>query len=332
MAEYYPKVGVCYEHSESSKIYMIYTFACNAACDHCLVESNPRRRAKIGLDKAKDIVRLGAEYGKSFLDMSGGEAMLFPEEIKEIFRTARDLGYFIVLNTNAYWARTPETTRRILGELQEAGLRGIFPSASAYHSKYVPLERVRNIREACQTMDVTYELNYFYSADKSVDEQLMKDLDLADEVFFYEGLQTTANNKDTLGRLKEAYLRRTPEELDDALSVHLGVNPHGHVVSSCNMNYNNDKFRGTPFFVGDFTQTPFEDILKAERSSQVLQFVYANPHPAMHHLLAKDSEVGDYHRDQFADRRYYTVVDYYLDLFKDPKIMRRLEEVLPVPV
>jgi len=331
MTEYYPKVGVCYAHPERSKIYMIYTFTCNAACEHCIVESSPKRKQRLGVETATEILRLGAQYGKSFLDLSGGEAMLYPEEIKQVASTARDLGYYVTLNSNAFWARTPETARRIVGELKDAGIKALFPSASAYHARYVPLERVRNVREACRDVGVEYELNFFYSARPEADQQIITELQLQDEVFFFDGLQTTSNSRSEMEALQQVYTRRKPDDIDDCLSVHLGVNPHGHVVTTCNMNYTNAKFRGTPFFLGNFYDSGFEEILQAERASAVLQFIYSNPHPAMHNLLAGDPEVGAYHHETFAGRTYFSVVDYYLDLFKDPRIMPRLLELLPEP-
>ncbi|MER7076735.1 4Fe-4S single cluster domain-containing protein [Saccharopolyspora kobensis] len=332
MAQYYPKTGVCYDHAERSKIYMIYTFSCNAACDHCLVESSPKRRAKLDPATAKEILRLGAEHGKSFLDLSGGEAMLHPKEVMEVASAARDLGYYVCLNTNAYWARTPDRARGVVADLKAAGVQAIFPSASAYHLKYVPLERVMNARAACQELDVAYELNYFYSAETETDARIQREMDLENEVFFFDGLQTTGNSEETMGELKKLYTMRVPDDIDDCFSVHLGVNPHGHVVSTCNMNYTNAKFRDTPFFLGNFYEQPFEDILRAERESAVLQFLYDNPHPALHTMLREDDEVGEYYRQTFSERRYYSVIDYYIDVFRDERTMSRIDQLLPKPL
>lgn len=329
MAEYYPKTGVCYEHAESKKLYMVYTFGCNAACDHCLVQSNPRRRERLGPEKAIELLRLGAAYGKNFLDLSGGEAMLFPEEILEVVTAARDLGYYVVLNTNAYWARTPERAREMLGKLKEAGVRAVFPSASAYHIKYVPLERVKNLRAACRELDVEYELNWVFSDQPETDEFIKSEMGLDAETLYFDSLVMSGNNLDTIQRLEKLSTKRTPDELDDCLSVHLSLNPHGHVVGTCHMTNDNLEFMGTPFFLGNFYEQPFEELLQAERDSAVLQFIYHNPHPAMHRLLGGDPEFGDYYRETFTTRSYLSIVDYYVDLFRDPKTMAWLEENLP---
>jgi MoaA/NifB/PqqE/SkfB family radical SAM enzyme len=329
MAGYYPKTGVCYEHRERSKIYMIYTFTCNASCDHCLVESNPRKKEKLELDVAKEILRLGARYGKSFLDLSGGEIMLFPEEVHEIARTARDLGYYICMNTNSYWAHTPERAYRAVKDLKEAGVNAIFPSASAYHMKYVPLERVKNARQACRELGVAYELNWMYSHQPEVDEKIQADMGLDRETLFFDGLTTRGNDLVTIDSLKKTFKTRTPDELDDCLSVHMGVNPHGHVVTTCNMTYLNEKFQNTPFFLGNCREQPFEEILQAEQRSSVLQYIYDNPHPSLHRLLSEDEEIGDHYRATVSRRGYYGIIDYYLDLFYDEQIMAWLDRTLP---
>lgn len=329
MPEYYPKTGVCYDHREYNKVYMIYTFGCNAKCDHCLVESGPRKRGKLTPETAGELLRIGAEHGKSFLDLSGGEMMLYPEEVMEVASIARGLGYYVCLNTNAYWARTPEKARRMLSRLQEAGVAAIFPSASAYHLKYVPLERVKNLRSACFELGVTYELNWVYSDQPDTDEWIKKEMGLENETIYFDSLSTTGNNPETMERLKQVYTRRTPDELDDCLSVHLGVNPLGHVVSSCQMTATNDKFMGTPFFLGNFYEQPFEEIISAEERSPVIQFLYRNPHPALHRLLSKADGIADYYLANFPARTYYGVTDFYLDVFRDEHIMPRLAELLP---
>lgn len=329
MADYYPKTGVCYEHAEASKIYMIYTFGCNAACDHCLVRSNPRRRQRLGPSTAIELLRAGAAYGKNFLDLSGGEAMLFPDEILEVATAARDLGYYICLNTNAYWARTPERARAMLADLKEAGVQAVFPSASAYHMQYVPLERVKNLRAACRDLDVSYELNWVFSDQPQTDEYIKSEMGLDAETLYFDALVTNGNNTETIQRLEQLYTKHTPDDLDDCLSVHLGVNPNGHVVGTCHMTDDNLRFLGTPFFLGNFYEQPFEELLRAERDSAVLQFIYHNPHPAMHRLLGEDPEFGAYYRERFTARTYLSIVDFYLDLFRDPKTMAWLAEKLP---
>lgn len=335
MAGYYPKTGVCYEHAERSKIYMIYNFSCNATCDHCLIQSNPRRRQKLNPEIATEILRQGAAYGKSFLDLSGGEMMLHPKEVMEVASAARDLGYYVCLNTNAFWARTPATARSILADLKAAGLRAVFPSASAYHLKYVPLERIKFLREACRELDVECEINWVFSNEPETDEWIQKELGL-EETYYFDGLTLVGNNLDIIEELKQVYTMRTPDEIDDCLSVHLGVNPRGHVVATCNMTNKNEKFMGTPFFLGNFYEQPFEELLRAERESPVLQFIYSNPHPALHRLLRDDDEIGEYHRDTFTTRKYFSIIDYYIDLFRDDKVMnwieRRLPEHLGAPV
>jgi organic radical activating enzyme len=329
VAGYYPKTGVCYDNAERSKIYMIYTFGCNAACDHCLVESGPKKRGKLTPEIAGDLLAIGAEHGKSFLDLSGGEMMLYPAEVMQVASTARDLGYYVCLNTNAYWARTPEKARKMLSKLRDAGVQAIFPSASAYHLKYVPLERVKNLRGACFDLGVTYELNWVYSDQPETDEWIKKEMGLEDEIIYFDSLTTTGNNPETMERLKQVYTRRTPDELDDCLSVHLGVNPHGHVISSCQMTATNDKFMNTPFFLGNFYDQPFEEIIQAEEQSPVVQFIYRNPHPALHKLLSGTDEIADYYLANFPQRTYYGVTEYYLDVFRDERIMAGLERWLP---
>ncbi|MEO1337829.1 MAG: hypothetical protein AAFV29_19455, partial [Myxococcota bacterium] len=158
-----------------------------------------------------------------------------------------------------------------------------------------------------------------------------KEMDLDQETIFFDGLTTSGNDLATIDRLKELYTMRTPDDIDDCLSVHMGVNPHGQVVTTCNMTNKNEKFQDTPFFLGNFLQQPFESILKAEKESKVLQYIYSNPHPALHTLLSSDAEVGQHYQNGVAQRRYFGIIDYYIDLFRDERILSRLQQVLPEP-
>ncbi|GAA3275770.1 radical SAM protein [Dactylosporangium vinaceum] len=328
MQELYPQTGVCFDHGNQAKLYMVYTLGCNAACDHCLVESSPRRREKLDLDVAKELLRVGAQFGKNFLDLGGGEIMLFPDEVYELARTAADLGYYVSINTNGFWGRTPERARAVVEELQQAGVGAIFPSASAYHLAYVSIDRLKHIRQACRDLGMVYELNWVRSHRPETDAFIQTEMELDSETIFPNSLTTAGNDAGTIEALKLVYGSSVPDDIADCGSLQLGVNPHGHVIGTCSMTNRNEKFAGTPLFIGNFHDTPFDELLRAERDSAVLQFIYRNPHPALHKRLLEDPSLGRYYQDTFGARRYYSVVDYYIDVFRDERVMAGLDEAL----
>jgi hypothetical protein len=60
----------------------------------------------------------------------------------------------VILNTNAFWARTPEAARRHLEELKPQGLTRIILSTDGYHQAFIPLSRVVHAAAAARELDV----------------------------------------------------------------------------------------------------------------------------------------------------------------------------------
>jgi pyruvate-formate lyase-activating enzyme len=323
MVGYYPKVGVCYAHRERDKIFMIYTFRCNAECSHCYTESSPHARGKLSPSAASSIVEQGASFGKCFLVLSGGEPMLYADEVYALSRRARELGYFVAVGTNAFWAKDRDRALRCLEQLAEAGVKALFPSSSGFHTAFVPAERVALVQELAPEHGLVCEINYYVSGDEREDQRIRDVLHLDQTVYYTDGLITQGRDVSAFAHL---YRTRHPSELDDCGSIHLGVNPLMRAVASCNIARDNDHFAGTPLDLGHFDEHTFERVLVAERDSPILQFLYHHPYPALHRLLREHPRVGERYREVYEPRRYYGVVDFYLDVFRDAMLAPHLEE------
>jgi hypothetical protein len=324
MGEYYPKVGACYDEvRETEKIFLIYTYKCNASCSHCLTESNPQRAEKIPVETAKALVSEGRRWGKRWLMISGGEPFLYFEEIVDLVSHARDQGFYVCAGTNAFWAKDEESTREKVGRLKEAGLRALFPSATSYHSPYVPTDRVRLLDKICQEFGLLCEINFYPSPDNDQDRRIQKMLGLDQRVWYTDGLILTGNDVTSLLPL---FPRRKPAELDDCGSVHMAITPHGDVICNCNVTYRSTEFYGTPFYLGNFHQTPFGELIQAQYTSPVLRLLTEQHHERVHQILSEDPRVRDRYLAVHAGKGYYSITEYYLDVFRDAEYLAVIEE------
>jgi MoaA/NifB/PqqE/SkfB family radical SAM enzyme len=323
VVEYYNKQGVCYEGvRQSQKIFLIYTYKCNAACEHCLTESNPGRAEKLTVPMVKGLLKVGRSFDKRWLMISGGEPLLYFREIEEICNYAAGLGYYCCIGTNGFWAKSRATTLDRLTRLKEAGVQAVFPSATTYHSKYVPTERVALIAAVTAELGLVCEINFYPSSKPTADQRISKQLKLETQGWYTDGLILTGNNVD---HLKPYFRANSPGELDDCGSVHLSISAHGDAICNCNVTYRCDEFRASPFYLGNIYADEATEIFERERSNNILQFMMSDNKNLIHDVLMTDPEVVDGYQQNEACKRYYSATEYYLDVFAKPIYVAAIE-------
>jgi MoaA/NifB/PqqE/SkfB family radical SAM enzyme len=75
------------------QIIIQYTDMCNALCPQCGMRATESfRRSTLDLDTAKRIIDRAASNGVSALSLTGGEPLLFLEQVAELIRHARNAG------------------------------------------------------------------------------------------------------------------------------------------------------------------------------------------------------------------------------------------------
>lgn len=314
MGEYYTKVGVCYRFHNREKLFLLYTYRCNAACAHCLTESNPHKTEKMSVEMAKSLISDGREAGKRFLTISGGEPMLFYDEVLELTRHARDLGYYVSLGTNGFWAKTAEDARRRLLELRGAGLGAVFPTSTAFHTRFVPAERVANVMRACEEVGVECEVNFYESDDREEDRRIYNLLGLDGVTWYTDGMLRTGKD---ISAFEHVYVKRRPADLDDCGSVFLSVTPSGDAICNCNVSYKNTEYHGTPFYLGNVNEKPFREILRAERECPILNTLYDH-YMFFHEMFTGDPALSDRYMREYGSKEYLSLTEFYLDILKDP--------------
>jgi MoaA/NifB/PqqE/SkfB family radical SAM enzyme len=124
------------------KIAIVYTFKCSASCDHCCFKCTPSYELTLGFERALKCIDEAAIKNCKHIEFTGGECLLFSDEIIQLVQKVTSLGLNAGLVTNAYWATSPETARKIVESLANAGLKNMIISADPFHQKFVPLHNV----------------------------------------------------------------------------------------------------------------------------------------------------------------------------------------------
>lgn len=129
---------------------VMLTYQCNQSCRHCSYRSRPGAGEWMTdelLEKALDL--LAGERRLIDIHLAGGEPTLNPELLLKAIRMALAKGLRLsYVETNGFFADTPDKARSMLAPLKEAGLNAVLVSVSPYHNEFLPLRHTLNCLEA----------------------------------------------------------------------------------------------------------------------------------------------------------------------------------------
>ena len=124
---------------------LIYSFQCPALCGHCLYQCAPSRKSHMGIPEAQRVILEIARAGIPYLNLSGGEPMLFYKDIIQLAVFARIAGLRVTLTTNGYWATSLQTALKKISALKKSGIELLRLSADDFHLREIPINRIENI-------------------------------------------------------------------------------------------------------------------------------------------------------------------------------------------
>jgi hypothetical protein len=128
-----------------------YTSKCNYSCEHCSVECSPERREKLDPDAVLARIDEAAGLGVRQIAFTGGECMLYADEILAAVKRASDNGQPTTVTTNGFWAASSESAYDTVGRLKSAGLKMLEISYDALHERAgARMAHVDNILAACR--------------------------------------------------------------------------------------------------------------------------------------------------------------------------------------
>jgi hypothetical protein len=293
----------------SERLVINFTLTCNLACAHCIVESSPHRRERLTREEVRSALVAGQQYGKRHVTFSGGEVFLFPAEICAAIASARELGYVVDVETNAFWARSEQTARKRLAPVVEAGIAGVSLSADAYHVAYFPVDRVINAARAARSYGMLTEINFCPSSDHETDEKILTALDAAGEPYIRNELLNRGRGTE----LTPVELRRPVDELPDCDSLTTTVHATGDVYACCELEVSTNAMQRTPVFLGSI-RYPGKGLPDSGGGEQLVTAFYEPSSPIYFRKLVREHPMFR----ELAGERYASICDFCLHALGDP--------------
>lgn len=132
-----------------NRIEFVVTMACTGKCKHCSEGDHDSYTEHINADVAADAIRdICGNFRIESLMTFGGEALLHPEVVCKIHKTATEMEIpQRDLITNGFFSKDRKRIRDVAEQLAKSGVNRILLSVDAFHQETIPLEPVKYFAE-----------------------------------------------------------------------------------------------------------------------------------------------------------------------------------------
>ncbi len=131
-----------------SGITWILSYRCNLNCRHCFFDVNGDLRILDPGLAAKALASLDQNEPLAWQHVSGGEPLLFREELFRLLEVIQTHGSKTVgIASNGFWGDSVQHARQTVSQLKQRGVKGVCLSADGYHQCQLPLDHVRTAAE-----------------------------------------------------------------------------------------------------------------------------------------------------------------------------------------
>ena len=146
-----PGVAINADTVSPRSITILPTYRCNASCEQCCFESNPRLKHRLALPT---ILQRIDEAVAAFPDLelvvfSGGEVFLLKDDLFAAIAHASARGLAVRCVTNAFWGKRPEHARTTAERLRDSGCTEVNISTGRDHQRWVEFAAVET---ACSAL------------------------------------------------------------------------------------------------------------------------------------------------------------------------------------
>jgi len=120
----------------------LYSRRCPAQCKHCGTSSTPFYKEKLSMEIIEKILKSLPNYSLDTIGISGGEPLLFYDDILKIGDIAQKYNIQLIIFSNAFWAYSDAHAKKYLFALKDRGLDSLRLSTDQFHQEFIPLKNV----------------------------------------------------------------------------------------------------------------------------------------------------------------------------------------------
>lgn len=127
---------------------------CNFRCAHCALEDREKNR-DLGAKEIRTLKGAISQYAPRELLFTGGEPTFYIPLINELI-SAHPAPHKcrIIVTTNGHFAGSVSSARKVLASF--AALNNVQVSYDKFHSKFLPLRKVKNLYAACKETHLNF--------------------------------------------------------------------------------------------------------------------------------------------------------------------------------
>ncbi len=262
-----PAVGIPFPERT---LHLVYSFACNLTCAHCLYRCGPGDRGVMGLERAKDVIDQAAEAGVRRIAFLGGEPFLHPEALRTLIRHAGRNGLVTAAVTNGSWASTPARAAERLGDMAAAGLGAVTLSTDRFHLPGVPLRRIENAVAAAVELGLRVGVKISRFPHDLLAVAILRSLRPLCERIAVQEVSPLGRGEGLRGSVTLRGLEALPASRCSTPPV---VLPDGNLVTCCNLPARDLGPDDPPFLLGNLHRTPLRTLLRRRREAPLLAFL-----------------------------------------------------------
>ncbi len=248
------------------------TLACALRCAHCIVRAGPDKAfTTMSVDTARHYARQMkdlAEHGITNISCTGGEPLLAPKQVGILVDAAAEQGISSGIVTSAYWARRPESARRVIKRFRAIKEWDI--SVDAFHQEFVSLDTIQNAYQAVKDAGHRVTVRFTHS-----DPPSAADIQILEFITTLEDANFTSQQVRGLGRgadLGVACSHTGNRWMKPCLTQGMVIRYDGSIAPCC---LNLIEERQHPFQFGDAAAQPLCKIHDAYLSFPLLQLIRA---------------------------------------------------------
>lgn len=303
---------------------LLYTRTCPLSCRHCIIESSPKATDKMTPAMALSYIQVIPKYSDTVC-ITGGEPMLYYNEILPLIREAKRLGLLVSMVTGAGWVslNKPEIARERMLGLKEAGLDNLLISWDDYHEEFSPAENALLLIEFCKEIGLAHHVRGVIPAfgpNPKIEQKLVT-IDVR-----YEKVGIMRLGTATL--LPEDHFQFSEETRRGGCSTALQgvVEPDGMVYACCGPSRYSKKT--SPLVLGNTNDENLDTILHRAVRDPLIQAISSVGPYGLLQLIKQDPTLQNVLPVR---ERYIGICDLCLDLTNLPVIVQRLRERLSEP-